>query len=220
MLQPPSTTRIEVGCDEVGRGCLSHSVVAAACILPSDIDVSDPMVALIKDSKKLSEKKRKEVEQFIKRIAVAWAIGEASVAEIDEVNILQATFRAMHRALDKVYVATKFQHSLVDGPHFKQYFQKRTPETELPNVSPNIFIPNTCIPSGDAVHMSIAAASILAKCYRDDMVCDMVKQNPELEKYGFASHKGYGTAKHLQALRQYGATSHHRKSFSPVAAVL
>jgi len=208
MLTPPSSERIEVGVDEVGRGCLSHSVVAAACVLPADMDMDHPLVAYIKDSKKVTEKKRKSVEAYIKSIATAWAIGEASVEEIDTVNILQATFIAMHRALDQVYEKVQFEHIIVDGPHFKPYLKDDTR------------LSNTCVPEGDAKYLCIAAASILAKCYRDDMVCAMVQNNPELEKYGFSSHKGYGTKKHLDALKQYGVTPHHRKSFSPVAAIV
>lgn len=217
MLQPPSTRRIEVGVDEVGRGCLSHSVVAGACVLPSDLDTTDPMVAFIKDSKKLTEKKRKLVEAFIKSVAVAWAVGEASVAEIDERNILKATYIAMHRALDSVYDQCKFQYILVDGPHFKPYFQDKEGYK-----NERCFIPNTCVVNGDAVHMSIAAASILAKCYRDDMVCRMVTEDTtgHLAKYGFESHKGYGTKKHLDALKEHGVTVHHRRSFAPVAAAI
>lgn len=218
MLCPPSKTRIEVGVDEVGRGCLSHSVVAGACVLPQDLDLAHPLVASIKDSKKLSEKKRVQVCAFIKSVAVAWAVGEATVDEIDEHNILKATFMAMHRALDKVYAQCKFGHILVDGPHFRQYFQDR----DNGITGERYFIPNTCVLNGDAVHMSIAAASILAKCYRDDMVCRIVAEDATgtLAKYGFESHKGYGTKKHMDALNAYGATLHHRKSFAPVAAIL
>lgn len=217
MLQPPSSRRIEVGVDEVGRGCLSHSVVAGACVLSHDMDMTDPLVAFIKDSKKLSEKKRMLVEAFIKRVAVAWAVGEASVAEIDERNILKATHIAMHRALDSVYDKCKFQYILVDGPHFKPYFQDKDIEKQE-----RCFVPNTCVVNGDAVHMSIAAASILAKCYRDDMVCRMVTEDTtgHLAKYGFESHKGYGTKKHLEALKEHGVTVHHRRSFAPVAAAI
>ena len=221
-LTPPSSTCVEVGVDEVGRGCLSHAVVAAACILPplETLDMAhrtSPLLALIKDSKKLSEKRRNQVVEFIKKIAVAWAVGEASVEEIDRVNILQATFLAMHRALDAVYAQRngKFNHILVDGPHFKNYFQKQEADH-----SQYKFIANTCVPSGDAVYMSIAAASILAKCHRDNMVCEITRDDPELAKYGFESHKGYGTKTHMHALKTYGVTVHHRKSFGPVAALL
>jgi ribonuclease HII len=214
MLEIPSSQRIEVGVDEVGRGCLSHNVVAAACILPSTIDVNNPMTLLIKDSKKLSEKKRKLVEDYIKQHAIAWGIGEATVEEIDSLNILQASLLAMHRALDVVYMKHPFQHILADGPHFKPYFQDKA------DGSGRKFIANTCVLHGDATYMNIAAASILAKCYRDDAVCKHVATNPDLEKYGFAQHKGYGTKKHLDALKTHGVTPHHRKTFGPVAALI
>jgi ribonuclease HII len=214
MLEIPSSQRIEVGVDEVGRGCLSHNVVAAACILPSTIDVNNPLTLLIKDSKKLSEKKRKLVETYIKQHAIAWGIGEATVEEIDSLNILQASLLAMHRALDVVYEKHPFQHIYADGPHFKPYFQDKA------DGSGRKFIPNTCVLQGDATYMNIAAASILAKCYRDDALCKHVADNPELEKYGFAQHKGYGTKKHLDALKTHGVTPYHRKTFGPVAAAL
>jgi ribonuclease HII len=171
-----------------------------------------PLVPFIKDSKKLSEKKRNEVATYIKEIALAYGIAEASVEEIDSINILQANFRAMHRALDQVYEKTQFKHILVDGPYFKRYIK--------PNTNPPVIIPYTPIPKGDSEYMNIAAASILAKTYRDNLITQMVSDDSSLEKYGLISNKGYGTKKHMDALKEHGATSHHRKSFAPVSAVL
>ena len=204
-LIPPSPTEgvIEVGVDEAGRGCLSHSVVAGACILPQNIDMSHPLTSLIRDSKKLSEPKRKQVCDYIKEIAVAYATGEATPAEIDEINILQATFLAMHRALDVVREKVEFTKIFVDGPHFKQYHA----------------IQSQCVCSGDALYMNIAAASILAKCKRDELVIQSVASDPRLEHYGFEQHKGYGTKKHLDALKAFGASEHHRRTFGPVKCI-
>ena len=199
----PSSTIIEIGCDEVGRGCLSHPVVAAACIMPSDLVYPD----FIKDSKKISEKVRQKAETYIKTHAIAWAIGVASVEEIDTLNILNASLLAMHRALEIVYETVQFQHIYVDGPHFKPAFKD---------------VHHTCVLQGDSKYINIAAASILAKCARDAMVCESVIAHPELDlaKYDFAKHKGYGTPAHLKALKTYGVTQFHRKTFAPVAALL
>ena len=199
----PSSTLIEVGCDEVGRGCLSHPVVAAACIMPSYNIYPD----FIKDSKKVSEKNRNKAETYIKTHALEWAIGIATVEEIDTLNILNASLLAMHRALETVYTSVQFQHIYIDGPHFKPAFKD---------------VPNTCVLQGDSKYINIAAASILAKCARDAMVCNSIDAHPELElaKYGFAKHKGYGTPQHLKALETYGVTQFHRKSFAPVAKLL
>jgi ribonuclease HII len=212
MLKLPSATRVEVGVDECGRGCLYGVVVAAACILPADLSPDDALVPYIKDSKKLTEKKRTEVAKYIKEKALAYGIGEGTVEEIDTINILQANFRAMHRALDQVYEKLPFEHILVDGPHFKRYIK--------PNTNPPVIVPYTAIPQGDAEYMNIAAASILAKTYRDAVIVQMVADNPALDKYGLKSNKGYGTKKHMDALKEHGATPYHRKSFAPVAAAL
>ena len=212
MLKLPSTLYIEVGVDECGRGPLFGPVVAAACVLPTNLPQDDPLLPYIKDSKKLTEKKRNEVVKYIKEKALAYGIGEASVQEIDSLNILQANFRAMHRALDQVFEKVEFEHILVDGPHFKRYIK--------PNTNPPIIIQYTTIPQGDAQYMNIAAASILAKTYRDDLIIKMVNDDPSLDKYGLKTNKGYGTKKHMDALKEHGATPHHRKSFAPVAAAI
>ena len=199
----PSSSIIEIGCDEVGRGCLSHPVVAAACIMPSYVIYPD----FIKDSKKISEKVRSKAEIYIKTHALAWAIGEASVEEIDSLNILNASLLAMHRALEEVYKSVQFQHIYVGGPYFKPAFKD---------------VPHTCVLQGDSKYINIAAASILAKCARDTMVCESIAAHPELDlaKYGFANHKGYGTPQHINALITYGITPFHRKSFAPITKLL
>lgn len=197
----PSSSLIEVGCDEVGRGCLSHEVVAAACIMPSDIIYPE----FIKDSKKLSEKMRNKAETYIKTHAIGWAIGIASIDEIYRLNILNASMLAMNRALEKLYETVQFQHIYVDGPHFRPEFNK---------------VPHTCVVQGDSKYICIAAASILAKCARDKIVYDSVLAHPELAQYDFTKHKGYGTPAHLRALKTYGVTEFHRKTFAPVAALL
>jgi ribonuclease HII len=176
-------------------------VVAAACVLPAN--VAHP--AYVRDSKTLTEKGRETAQSYIKRVALGWAIGTASVEEIDRVNILNATMLAMHRALDAVYEQVAFQHICVDGPIFRPAFRD---------------VPHTCVVGGDATHANISAASILAKCARDALVCTSVRDDPSLAPYGFASHKGYGTPAHLRALQTHGVTPYHRRTFAPVAKLL
>jgi len=214
MLQLPSKECIEVCVDEVGRGTLMGNVVAAAVIWPSDVDPEDKMMLQINDSKKITPKKRAILEKYIKNNCVAYGIGEATVEEIDKFNILKATHIAMHRALDMVYSKNKFDAILVDGDKFKPYM--------CPDQNSEItVIPHECIEGGDSKVLGIAAASILAKEYRDNYVKNIVKEHPELdEKYGWFSNKGYGTKKHMDGLKQFGASSYHRKTFAPVARVL
>jgi ribonuclease HII len=178
---------IEAGCDEAGRGCLAGPVFAAAVILPKKFKNS-----IINDSKKLSDKQRKLLRNIIEEEALAWAIGEVSAEEIDTINILNASFLAMHRALAQLKVAP--QHLLIDGNRFKQYQN----------------VPHTCIIQGDGKYMSIAAASILAKTYRDDYMDKLHQQFPD---YDWLNNKAYGTSKHREAIEKYGITIHHRKSF-------
>lgn len=186
---------IEVGCDEVGRGVLYGPVVAAAVILPHTYhsEYEDIM-----DSKKLSEKKREKVATFIKQTAISYGIGVANHTEIDEINILNATYLAMHRALDSIN--SDYDLIRVDGNRFKPYKDKKY----------------ECVVSGDAKYLSIAAASIIAKVYRDNLILENVATNPELEKYDLAKNKGYGTAKHLEALKVYGPVEGHRMTFRPI----
>lgn len=189
MLEPHFyTDLIEAGCDEAGRGCLAGSVFAAAVILPPDYDNPD-----LNDSKKLSEKKRYALREQIKHDAIAWAIGIVSPDEIDKINILNASFLAMHRALDQLQVRP--QAIIVDGNRFKSYHD----------------VPHTTIIKGDGRYQSIAAASILAKTYRDDYMDDLALKYPQ---YDWQSNKGYPTKKHREAIRDYGITPFHRRSYN------
>jgi ribonuclease HII len=179
--------RIEAGCDEVGRGCLAGPVVAAAVILP--VDYHNPW---IQDSKKLSKHTREELIQEIKGAALGWAIAEASVAEIDQINILQASFLAMERAIQQLPKAP--EHLLIDGNRWK---------STLP-------YPYTCVIKGDGKFASIAAASILAKVYRDDLMEQLAHDFPH---YGWEKNAGYPTKKHREGIQSQGSCNWHRKSF-------
>ncbi|MDO9187543.1 MAG: ribonuclease HII [Bacteroidia bacterium] len=178
---------VEAGCDEAGRGCLAGPVYAAAVIFPKKFKNS-----LIDDSKKLNDSERKLLRVIIEEEAVSWAIGIATVEEIDEINILNASFLAMHRAIDSL--KTTPQSLLIDGNRFNKYKK----------------IPHTCIIEGDGKYMSIAAASILAKTYRDDYMDELHNQFPI---YDWLNNKAYATPKHREAIKEYGITDHHRKSF-------
>ena len=180
--------KIEAGCDEAGRGCLAGSVYAAAVILPEDYQNE-----LLNDSKQLTEKKRYELREIIERDAVAWAVGIVTPEEIDKINILNASILAMHRALDQLKVRP--EAIIVDGNRFKPY-QK---------------LPHTTIVKGDGKYLSIAAASILAKTYRDDYMNQLAEEYPQ---YDWRSNKGYPTKKHREAIRQFGITPYHRKSYN------
>jgi ribonuclease HII len=179
--------RIEAGCDEVGRGCLCGPVVAAAVILPPDYANE-----LINDSKKLTKSNRLALVGEIKANALAWAIAEASVEEIDRINILNASYLAMTRAV--MALTTQPEHLLVDGNRFKS----------------DLKIPFDCIIKGDGKYASIAAASILAKEYRDEMMCRYAEEFPG---YGWETNVGYPTAAHREGIEKLGVTPIHRKSF-------
>jgi len=188
MLKPfLDSNRIEAGCDEVGRGCLSGPVVAAAVILPMDYANE-----FINDSKKLSKRNREDLVSEIKLEALAWSVAEASVAEIDSINILNASFLAMNRAISSLDVIPEFL--LIDGNRFKT----------------TLDIPFSCIIKGDAMYASIAAASILAKVYRDNLMVDLAKEFPG---YDWENNAGYPTPKHRAGIRSLGLTPWHRKSF-------
>jgi len=189
---------IEAGCDEAGRGCLAGSVYAAAVILPPDYVNED-----LNDSKQLTDRRRKMLREQIERDAVAWAVGIVTPEEIDQINILNASILAMHRALDQLKVRP--EAVIVDGNRFKPY----TPP--LPNGAKPL--PHTCIVKGDGKYLSIAAASILAKTYRDDYMDRLAEEYPQ---YDWLSNKGYPTKKHREAIRQYGITPYHRKTFKPL----
>ena len=179
---------IEAGCDEAGRGCLAGSVFAAAVILPADYDNS-----ALNDSKKLTEHQRYALREQIMADAEAWAVGEVPPEEIDKINILKASFLAMHRALDQLKVRP--EAIIVDGNRFVPYHD----------------LPYTTVVKGDGKYQAIAAASILAKTFRDDY---MKRLDSEYPCYGWAGNKGYPTAKHRQAIREHGVSPYHRMSYN------
>jgi len=178
---------IEAGCDEAGRGCLAGPVFAAAVILPPDFENE-----MLNDSKILTEKQRLTLRPLIQREAIAWAVEAVSNGEIDEVNILNASFLAMNRAVQKLEVQP--EHLLIDGNRFR-------PQTK---------IPFTCMIKGDGRFLSIAAASVLAKTYRDDF---MERIHLDFPDYGWDKNKGYPTQQHRDAIREFGITEYHRKTF-------
>ena len=182
------TDCMEAGCDEAGRGCLAGSVYAAAVILPHDYD--NP---LLNDSKQMTEKQRYRLRDEIVRDAVAWAVGVVTPEEIDRINILNASILAMHRALDQLTIVPG--SIIVDGNRFKKYRD----------------IEHHTIVKGDSKYLSIAAASILAKTHRDEYMMGLDKEFPQ---YGWRDNKGYPTRQHRDAIRQYGPTVYHRKSFN------
>ena len=179
--------RLECGCDEAGRGCLAGPVVAAAVILP--LDFSCPG---LNDSKQLTELQRDELRIIIEQEAIAWAVALVDEKEIDEINILNASILAMHRAVDKLTVTPEF--IIVDGNKFKKYGN----------------IPHQTIVKGDSKYLSIAAASVLAKTHRDEL---MMKLHGEFPQYGWNRNKAYPTIKHRQAIKQYGVSPYHRLSY-------
>lgn len=190
------------GVDEVARGTFIGPVVSACVVLPNTFETDQ--YKSIKDSKKLTPKKRAELAEYIKSICITYGIGTVSNQEIDEINILNATMRAMHRAVDSAYKKHPFNKILVDGPYFKGY---------IPSGENSEIIPHECIIQGDANYLSIAAASIIAKDYHTSLIKDLVNANPELKKYDIEKNKGYGTVKHISAIKEYGITEFHRKSF-------
>ena len=188
------TDLIEAGCDEAGRGCLAGSVFAAAVILPTDYEN-----ALLNDSKKLTEKQRYDLRTQIEADALAWAVGEVTADEIDEINILNASILAMHRALDGLKLRP--QAVIVDGNRFKPYGT----------------LAHEAIVKGDAKYLSIAAASILAKTYRDDYMDNLALQYPA---YQWKVNKGYPTKAHRAAIEEHGISPFHRKTFKGVKEML
>lgn len=197
---------VEAGCDEAGRGCLAGSVFAAAVILPDDYQNEK-----LNDSKQLTAHQRKLLRDVIERDAVAWAVGIVTPEEIDRINILNASILAMHRALDQL--AVRPQAVIVDGNRFKPYYPPMPPTVPFDSVkgrqgSP---LPHTTIVKGDGKYLSIAAASILAKTYRDEYMEQLALEYPQ---YDWASNKGYPTKKHREAIRTYGITPLHRKTFN------
>ena len=193
--------KIEAGCDEAGRGCLAGSVYAAAVILPEDYQNE-----LLNDSKQLTEKRRYELREIIQRDAIAWAVGIVTPEEIDKINILNASILAMHRALDQLKVRP--EAIIVDGNRFKPY---RDPLPAPLKGGEQLPLPHTTIVKGDGKYLSIAAASILAKTYRDDYMNQLAEEYPQ---YDWLSNKGYPTKKHREAIKQFGITPYHRKSYN------
>lgn len=185
---------VEAGCDEVGRGCLAGPVVAAAVILPKHYQHE-----LLNDSKQLTKEERLTLQAEIKREAIAWAVAEVSAGEIDEINILQASFAAMHRALDQLTVRPEFL--LVDGNRFVPYRD----------------LPFECIIKGDAMYLSIAAASVLAKTHRDELMQRLALEYPG---YSWETNVGYPTEEHRDGIRALGITPYHRKTFQLLPAQL
>ncbi len=182
------TGKIEAGCDEAGRGCLAGSVYAAAVIFPENYENAE-----LNDSKQLTDKRRKQLREIVERDAIAWAVGIVTPEEIDKINILNASILAMHRALDQLKVRP--EAVIVDGNRFKPYQQ----------------LPCTTIVKGDGKYLSIAAASILAKTYRDDYMDQLAQEYPQ---YDWLSNKGYPTKKHREAIKEHGITPYHRKTFN------
>ncbi len=180
-------SKFEAGCDEAGRGCLSGPVVAAAVILPQDFTNS-----ILTDSKQLSESKREKLRPIIEQEAIAFGIGIVSPQEIDEINILNASFLAMHRAIDQLKPKAYFL--LIDGNRFNPYKK----------------VKHACMVSGDSRFLNIAAASILAKTERDHIMKELHKVHPQ---YNWKKNKGYPTKEHRQAISDFGTTTHHRMSF-------
>jgi ribonuclease HII len=182
--------RFIAGVDEVGRGCLAGAVVAAACIL----DLSKPLPAFLNDSKKLSEKRRRQVDDEIRQSAIAFSIAQVEAEEIDRINILQATKKAMRLAIENLLPKADFL--LIDAVQLKE-----------------VNLPQKAIIKGDSISASIAAASVLAKNYRDNLMRELAGIYPQ---YGFEKNVGYGTKEHLEALQKYGPCPLHRKSFRGV----
>ena len=193
---------IEAGCDEAGRGCLAGPVFAAAVILPSDFRNE-----MLNDSKQLTEKKRYQLREVIEREALAWAVGIVDNNEIDKINILNASILAMHRSLDQLTVRPEY--IIVDGNRWKPY-QEPTANDNVNDNEPKV-VPATTIVKGDGKYLSIAAASILAKTYRDDF---MLRIHEEFPQYHWDKNKGYPAKVHREAIRQYGTTPYHRMSFN------
>lgn len=187
LLSAHTPDKVEAGCDEAGRGCLAGPVVAAAVILPKDY--THP---LLNDSKKLKRADRESLREIVKQDALAWAVAEVSPQEIDKINILKASFLAMHRALDQLTLRPELL--LIDGNRFTPY-----PDT-----------PHECMIKGDGRFLSIAAASILAKTHRDDLMEELAKGYPS---YGWHQNVGYPTPAHRAAIAEHGPTPHHRMSF-------
>ena len=197
---------VEAGCDEAGRGCLAGSVYAAAVILPRNYDSP-----LLNDSKKLSLKARYTLREQIQRDAISWAVGVVTPEEIDRINILHASFLAMHRAIAQLKIQP--EALIVDGNRFDPYYPEAN--TSQPNHSSKKPLPHTCIVKGDGKYQAIAAASILAKTYRDDYMDELDHEYPV---YDWKKNKGYPTPKHRAAIAEHGISPYHRRSYNLLGA--
>ena len=208
-----SDTDYEIGVDEVGRGCLFGPVVSAAVLMPLSFAEDDVLWKDIKDSKKVSEKKRKILKDYIEKTAIYYGVGECSHVEVDKINILHASLKSMHRAINKAYNSAVLQQKplftkiLVDGNHFKPF---------IPPGADQEYITHECIEGGDNVELNIAAASILAKCYRDNYIEKGCETNTLWNNYHLSKNKGYGTVKHMEGLAIFGPIEGHRMSYKPV----
>ena len=190
--------KLEVGVDEVARGCLAGRVYAAAVIWSPDLDMTDHPI--LKDSKKLSKKKREELKEYIENTAIDFSVAYEPSETIDKYNILNSTHMAMHKAIKNLNVTP--DSIIADGNVFKPYYDIN-----------NDLIPHKCFIGGDGKYASIAAASILAKVYHDYYIEDLCNKNKDLEKYGWRTNMGYGTQEHIDAIKKFGLTSYHRKTF-------
>jgi len=206
MLNSSDKDLIEAGIDEAGRGCLCGRVYVAAVILPNSYEDNDELYLQINDSKKLSKKKRETLKEYIEKIAIDYAIDWAEREEIDNCNILQATINSMHRCINKL--KKQPENILIDGNYFRIYKDQN-----------NIIIPHQLVKGGDTKFRNIAAASILAKVYRDNYIEDIVNKDEDLKKYGWLTNKGYGTKEHMLAIKKYGITKYHRLSYGPCKTI-
>lgn len=192
---------LEAGVDEVARGCLAGRVYSAAVIWPKELDESEFIHPIIKDSKKLSKKRREYLKDYIEEYAIGFSIGWADETYIDTHNIQNATYKAMHNAIDGLNINVDLL--LVDGNRFKPYW--------LDNGD---VVPHKCFVNGDAKYAPIACASILAKVYHDNYIEELCRSRPEYnERYGWLSNMTYGTQQHIDGIKKYGLTTHHRKTF-------
>jgi len=194
---------LEIGLDEAGRGCLLGPVFTAGVIL-NDTGILPPPYP-IKDSKKCSAKVRKELRTYIEENCIAFSVEMIDVDRIDKVNILQSSMEGMEKCVDNITSVINIDRLLVDGNYFPAYMNKSTFD----------YIPHVCIPGGDDKYLNIAAASILAKEYRDEYIIELCNDNSILNNYDIRNNKGYGTKSHIEALKGFGPTEFHRKSFKP-----
>jgi len=193
--------KLELGIDEAGRGCLLGSVYVAGVILPNNIvELCEDENIIIKDSKKMSKKNKEKSREFIERVAIDYSIIYKDNDYIDKYNIFESTHKSMHEVVANLSIQP--EKILVDGNYFRTYWSNNGEEIE-----------HECVIGGDNIYMSIAAASILAKTYKDKYIEELVEQNPQLKDYDLLNNSGYGTANHLEAIKLFGTTPFHRKSF-------